>query len=67
MFRDLFETLAQMPHETVLQDGRLLHKAGCLRCRLQEQIAVLYAEVRLFTKKIDDSIGKYPSGMKIDV
>ena len=66
MFHDLFETLALLPHETVLKGGRLLHKESCVRCRLQQQIAALHAEVRLFAKKVDESIGLYPSRAKID-
>jgi len=66
MFRDLFETLALLPHETVLIEGRQVHKRGCVRCKLQAQIADLHSKVRLFTKEVDDSVGEYPSSARID-
>ena len=66
MFRDLFQTVALLPHETYLLDGQLLHKKDCLRCSLQKQIAELHEKVRLIVKAIDDAVGTYPSGGKID-
>jgi len=66
MFRDLFETVSRIPHETFIEKGRLIHKRHCLRCKLQEQIATLHEQVRLFVKTVDDRIGTYPSEARID-
>jgi hypothetical protein len=66
MFRNLFQTVSLLSHETFLEDGHLKHNANCLRCKLQAQIADLHAQVRLFAKTVDDFVGSYPSGARID-